>query len=189
MLGWYYLIELTGYTIGYAAWGVGVLVGGGARTLGGDGSTRLGIIAGACALLAIIGGQYLYVKTEVDKVFIGAAASAYESRMAYAQEAAKAQTDDEIKALLVKHEDIKEPTAKEIKEFREEELPKLKEFSQGKPSKAEFEKGIKGFNDTLSFKLMILKDSVDLMTLLFLFLGVGSAYKLGASKFGASIAD
>ena len=188
MLGWYFLIKVTGYTIGYAAWGVGLLTGAGARTLSGDGSHRLGIIAGACAFLAIIGGQYLYVKTEVDKVFSGAAATAYESRMAYAREAANVQTDDEIKALLVKHEEIKEPTAKEIQEFRDEEQPKLKEFSQGKPSKVEFEKGIKGFNNTMSFKLMILKDSVSVMTLLFLFLGVGSAYKLGASKFGDSLA-
>src|SRR5204862_6372725 len=122
MLAWYFLIKLTGYTIGYAAWGVGVLTGAGARTLSGNGSKKLGIIAGACAFLAIIGGQFLYVKTEVDKVFASAAGKAYESRMAYAREAANAQTDDELKALIIKHEDVKNPTPAQIKAFREEEL-------------------------------------------------------------------
>ena len=189
MLGWYFLIKVTGYSIGYAAWGVGLLAGGGARMLSGDGSQRLGIIAGVCALVAIIGGQFLYVKVEVDKVIGSTASSAYEARAAYAREAVNARTDDEIKALLIKHEEIKQPTANDIKEFREQELPNLKELSEGKPSKAEFEKAFRKFEDSLSFKLMILKESFGVMTLLFLFLGVSSAYKIGASKFGASVAD
>jgi hypothetical protein len=189
MLGWYFLIKLTGYTIGYAAWGVGLLAGAGARVLSGDGSQKLGIIAGACALLAIIGGQFLYVKVEVDKVISSTASTAYDARVAYAHDAVNAQSDDEVKALLIKHEEIKQPTADDIKEFREKELPKLKELNDGKPSKAQFEKLFRKFEDSWAFKLTVLKESFSAMTLLFLFLGVSSAYKIGASKFGASVAD
>ncbi len=59
MLAWYFLIKLTGYPLGFAAWGVGLLVGLGARRLGREGSRRLGLAAGACAFVAILGGQLL----------------------------------------------------------------------------------------------------------------------------------
>ena len=189
MLGWYFLIKLTGYTIGYAAWGVGLLAGAGARVLSGDGSQKVGIIAGVCALLAIVGGQFLFVKLEVDKVIASTAAAEYDARVAYAHEAVNAQTDDEVKALLIKHEEIKQPTANDIKNFREKELPKLKQLNDGKPSRAEFEKLFRKIQDSWGFKLLILKESFSAMTVLFLFLGVSSAYKIGASKFGASVAD
>jgi hypothetical protein len=59
MLGWFWLIKLTGYPLGFAAWGVGLLVGLGARELGQGGSRRLGLAAAACALVAILTGQLL----------------------------------------------------------------------------------------------------------------------------------
>lgn len=59
MLAWCFLIQLTGYQIGFAAWGVGLLVGLGARALGREGGRRLGLAAGACALVAILGGLWL----------------------------------------------------------------------------------------------------------------------------------
>jgi hypothetical protein len=59
MLAWFFLIQVTGYQIGFAAWGVGLLVGLGARALGREGSRRLGLAAGACAFVAILGGQWL----------------------------------------------------------------------------------------------------------------------------------
>lgn len=59
MLAWLFLIQVTGYQIGFAAWGVGLLVGLGARVLGREGSRRLGWAAGACALVAILGGLWL----------------------------------------------------------------------------------------------------------------------------------
>ena len=56
---WYALVTVTGYQIGFAAWGVGLLVGGCARRLGRGGSARLGWVAAFCALAAIAIGQWV----------------------------------------------------------------------------------------------------------------------------------
>lgn len=59
MLAWFFLIQSTGHQIAFAAWGVGLLVGLGARALGRDGGRALGLAAGGCAFLAVVGGQLL----------------------------------------------------------------------------------------------------------------------------------
>jgi hypothetical protein len=59
MLVWFFLVKVTGSQIAFAAWGVGLLAGLGARGLGRDGSRGLGIAAGVAALVAILGGQWL----------------------------------------------------------------------------------------------------------------------------------
>jgi len=105
MMGWYFLIKATHYEIGYAAWGVGALAGVGARILGHSGSTLLGVSAGVCALLAIIGGQFFAAKSVVNEIFEKGAKEAYETQLAYAKEAVQALptgSDAEIKAFLTK---------------------------------------------------------------------------------------
>jgi hypothetical protein len=180
MMGWFLLIKATGYEIGYAAWGVGLLTGVGARVLGRSGSTALGVTAGACAFVAVLGGQFLAAKSELDKALNEEMNTAYTARMEYARDAVKAQTDDQIKDLLKKHEDNEQPTAEDLKEFRQSELPKLVAFAEGKPSRAEFEKDYNKIKDSLFIKILLLKNSVGLLTLLWLFLGVSSAYKIGS---------
>lgn len=59
MLAWFFLIRVTGHQIGFAAWGVGLLVGLGARAFGRETSRRLGLAAAACAFVAVVGGQLL----------------------------------------------------------------------------------------------------------------------------------
>jgi len=57
-LGWFFVIKWTSHPIGFAAWGVGLLVGLGTRAPGRQGSRRLGWVAAGCALAAILGGQW-----------------------------------------------------------------------------------------------------------------------------------
>jgi hypothetical protein len=192
MLGWYLLIKSTGYEIGYAAWGVGVLTGIGARILGRGGSTGLGVWAAGCAFIAVLGGQYLAAKSFADELtgdLETAARQSYDKRLAYAKEALQAQTDDEIKRLLAKEAaeedgtpDPSQITAEDIQQFRDEELPKLRDFANGKPSREEYETDFKSIKDSWMFKFLILKSSFSLFTLLWLFLGMGSAYKLGSGS-------
>lgn len=59
MLFWFFLIQATGHQVGFAAWGVGLLVGMGARALGREGGRRLGWVAAGCAAAAVLGGQLL----------------------------------------------------------------------------------------------------------------------------------
>lgn len=190
MMVWFYLIKWTGYQIGYAAWGVGFLTGVGARVVGCKGSTALGVIAGTCALLAIIGGQYLAMKVEVDKYFETASHEQYDSRMAYAKEAIGLQSDAEIKALMAK-EMAEEETARvteisddDVQNFKENELPLLKDFVNGKPSRQEYENNFLKVRSSFRYNLMLLKESVGLFTLLWLFLGIGSAFKIASGASG-----
>ncbi len=179
MLAWYFLIKLTGYEIGYAAWGVGILVGFGARILGRQGSKALGVAAAICAFVAILGGEYLAVKIEADKLLTELIDKAYQNRVEYAKAAEQAQSDDQIKALLVKYEENESPTAADIKEFRDTTQARLKEFAANKSGKSSFERRSSDFRRSFSYNFTIFKDSVGLLTIVFLLLGVSSAYKIG----------
>ena len=190
MLGWYFLIKATGFEIGYAAWGVGVLAGIGARILGHSGSNVLGVSAGVCALVAIVGGQFLAAKSTVNEIFDQAAKGAYESQLAYAKDALQAiptGSDAEIRAFLAKEAakeggaaDPNRMTDAEIQEFRQKKLPKLKELASGKRGSRDFDKEMQKVKESLVGDLLILKESLSLFTLLWIFLGVGSAYKIAS---------
>ena len=60
-LAWFFLIKVTGYQIGFGAWGVGLLVGAGTRALGREGGQGLAVAAALCALAAVAVGQLLAV--------------------------------------------------------------------------------------------------------------------------------
>ena len=190
MLGWYFLIKATRYEIGYAAWGVGALTGVGARVLGHHGSPLLGICAGACALIAIVGGQFLAARSIVNEDFDAGAKEAYETQLAYAKEAVQAvptEADTEIRAFLASQAakdggsaNPKDITADEIQEFRKDELPKLRALANGKQGRKEFDKKMQEVRSSFIGDFMILKESLSLLTLLWLFLGVGSAYKIAS---------
>ncbi|HYT58916.1 MAG TPA: hypothetical protein VEL06_02020 [Haliangiales bacterium] len=184
MLGWYFLIKATGYEIGYAAWGVGVIAGVGARIPGHSGNNLLGICAGACALVAIIGGQFLAAKSTVNEIFEKAAKEAYETQLASAKEAVRAiptASDAEIKAFLARdNADPNQISDEEIQQFRQKELPKLREFASGKRGRKDIDKNMQDVKDSMVGDFLIFKESFSLFTLLWIFLGVGSAYKIAS---------
>ena len=182
MIAWFLLIRATGYEIGWIAWGVGALTGVAARVVGAEGSSKLGIIAGTFALIAIIGGQFLALRSLTMKEFDKIAGTAYEGQVEYAKQVTAAVSDADMKAAYAKEneEEVSAIKDDEWQEFQKTELPKLKELAAGKPTEAEF---IRNFHkSTLSFgsEFEMLKDSVGLFTLLWIFLGVGSAYKLAS---------
>lgn len=187
-LAWYLTIVFTGYAIGIVAWGVGAVTGLGARMLAQDASEKLGWLAGGCALIAIISGQYLALSHAVDKKLDGIVTQAYESHLAFAQSATKATTDEAIKTILVdraKEDDDEKAagsiSAKDVTDFRQNELPELTRLVQGKPSKKEW---ISATKSEIQSKLSwtILKNSVGLFTVLWIALGVGSAYKIASGN-------
>jgi hypothetical protein len=190
MIVWYLIIVSTNTEFGIIAWGVGGLTGLGCRLLGGGYSQKLGIIAGACAFVAIVGGEYLATRSAFNQFLGKMLEGAYEENLAYAKEANTLTTDAEIKAFLAKHSSEEgEPavspddiTAEQVKEFREDDLPELKRLATGTTSKAEYERKIREGFDTAETQSLILKESVSLWTLLWLFLGVGSAYRLGIGE-------
>jgi hypothetical protein len=229
MTAWYFITRWTGYEIGYVAWGVGVLAGFGARLAMPSGSFGLAGVAALVAAVAIMGGQYLGLRDQVDKKIEIATTVWYEGLTGYAQTVVKATSDVEIDQLLRKSgfrardlapgenavlckkrllplmgflfkdvmkdgsaptlsERIDEvraetkPTAADIAAFRQRDLPDWRQFLQGKPSQAEFSKVFGGFvRDNLSFNSMLVESWSPYM-LLWLLLGVGSAWRLAYNK-------
>jgi hypothetical protein len=59
---------------------------------------------------------------------------------------------------------------------------KLKDFVNGQPTKAEFERDVRAKLNSARMQAEVLKHSVSLWTVLWLFLGVGSAYRLGVGE-------
>lgn len=57
--GWFALLAFTGFELGFAAWGVGLLTGFVTRQLGRAGTLALGIVASVCALLAVAAGRFM----------------------------------------------------------------------------------------------------------------------------------
>lgn len=182
MISWFLLIKLTGYEIGIVAWGVGGLTGLGARLVGAESSQKLGVVAGLFALMAIIGGEYLAVRSIAEQEFDKIALIAYQEQLDTANAALALNGVEETKAFIAKQEakEAADVTAEELKAFQEEELPGYREFVAGKPSKAQFVSAISAARNSLGVQFALLKESVSLFTLLWIFLGVGSAYKLGA---------
>jgi hypothetical protein len=190
MGGWYLIVDLTQHEIGYAAWGVGVLVGFLTRKLAGNGNVTLGIVAAGSALLAIIGGQYLVTTHALEKYATEQARLAYDARMAFAREAVGAQSDEQLQVLLARYGTNEEGaaldsnaiSAEQVARFRAEGLPRLREFVEGKPTREESERAmVEEFKASIP-QLAVLKASVSVWTLLWLVLGVGSAYKLAAAN-------
>lgn len=182
MGAWYILIKVTGYELGIAAWGIGVFIGFAALLLAKGGSNTLGLIAGACALVAIIGGQFLVMKTYLAELMDEFIPGTYDEQMIFAQEAVAAENDEELRrAIWGDYPDFDASfiSDEELADFRTEDLPELREFINGTPTREEYEESLRESYGSPETNLALLKDSFSLFTLLWLFLGVGSAYKLG----------
>jgi hypothetical protein len=182
MIGWYLLIRVVHHTIGYAAVGVGALAGFGARSLAKEGSHPLGIVAAVCAVIAILLGQFLAIRSVTSAAISDALGGAYDEHMVYAKEAIKAKSDEEIKAVLAKS-DEKDSTnlvnfdAKAIQAFRQKELPTLQKFVNGVPGRAQYQEQQQSRIEEFVGPL-ILKESFSFFTLLWVFLGISGAYRV-----------
>jgi hypothetical protein len=186
MLVWYALIKFAHVESGIIAWGVGGVTGFACRTLGAGYSQKLGIIAGTCALVAIVGGEFMATKALFNEYVGQTLAGAYDHRMDYAKKAVEAKTDQEIRTLLAAEEseegDQVTPDSindSDLEAFRKE-LPALQDFINGKPGRAQFDQELRASLNSTEMNGLLLRHSVSLWTLLWLFFGVGSAYKLGS---------
>jgi hypothetical protein len=193
MLAWYFITKFTGYSFKLVALGVGAVTGGVARLLAKDGSLGLGFVCGVCALLAILLGDYFGVRAlflkEFDK-YVAIGDLAYEAQMEYAKAAVAARTPEEIRKLIAENEEKTpaEVTEAEIAEFQKD-LPELKDFAAGKVTKSEFRQKLNSAAlDEFSYKEYFLQGNIkgSVFTILFICLGVVTAWKMGAGDAAAS---
>lgn len=180
---WYGLAAATGRHFGIVAWGIGAMVGIVVRALGREGTQLLGVIAAVCAAAGIFGGQFLGVHVEVNKLVSQMVSSAYEAKMEAAKIAVKAKTDPEIKKWIA-DEDEKEQsqiTAQDIQNFRDKTQPEMQRLLDGTPTRAQFESEMRAQMSSFSMKYEIFKSTISLFTVVFVGLGIASAYRIGSA--------
>lgn len=179
---WYAMIHFLHFASGWVAWGVGVLAGFGARTLGRTPTQLFGIIAAVCALLGILGGSYLALSEEVESSIKELAKGAYEKEVAHAKKIVEAKDDVAILAAVAEQLEANNPT--EVPDAliakAKADLPRYKDLVAGKPTKAEYEQQSAGKIREMISMTEVMKDSFGLFSIIFILLGLSSAYKIGS---------
>ena len=193
MFIWYLLMKFTGYSFSLVAWGVGVVTGVGARLLAKNGSLGLGVVCGACALIAILLGEFYGVRALVAKESQKYIDFAYVAEKAYAEAAVELKTPEEFRNFLAENDESEEKTPEqvteaEISKFQEEEIPRLRDLLNGKPSREEYaEKLGQEAAASFSFKEYYFEEDLKsgVFMVLFVLLGVATAWKIGAGDAAA----
>ena len=191
---WAGVVYWSGYEIKLVAIGVGALTGLGSRKLGGGRDYHLGLFAAACALVAILLGQFIAAKVYITN--FGAmelAEMEYEFKVEDAKEAAELKTEAEFKEYIAnmkgtvfKPVDAATITPKEVADFKSTEWPKLKKLATGELTKKTFvEQESKTLLLQMSAKDIFLA-SITPYLFFWVAVGVGAAWKL-ASDYGTSV--
>ncbi len=187
LLAWYLVIKFTNREFGLLAWGIGGLAGIGARIGMSNGSPALGAVAATCALVAILGGEYLAIRNFIKDFVHNTSTLGYDMKMAEAKAAVELKTDADIKKHLAEKSDSTETdasriTAKQVSDFKKNELPEYKAWVGGKPSREEFEATTwNAFQEKMSI-WDIVKTSGSFWTVLFVFFGISTAWKIAANE-------
>ncbi|MEY4387350.1 MAG: hypothetical protein RLY20_2633 [Verrucomicrobiota bacterium] len=191
---WYGLVVATGYQIGYVAWGIGALTGFGARVLGRDGNTALGVTSAIFAAIAILGGgtlavHHMYFTEKNELSHENIIHEIYTENVKQAKEAGPLETDAQIKAFMAKRDEVSvsEVTDEELAAFKKDDLPELKEMASGALTEQEYikrhhteSKAVSGIATAAGWIGSFIGSLFSLWTILWLFLGCASAYKIGA---------
>lgn len=190
---WMFIVTIFGYELGIVAWGIGGLVGYAALAMGSRGQL-CGIVCGALALLAILGGKYLAVgsiQDDVLEMFEESFATeefndiSEEQQEIAAYYVANVHSEDELRVFIVEngyseYYEAEEVTQEEIDDFKAYVAPMLEGMADGEFDMAawvreSYEREMEGIS-----KWELYQSSFGGVDLIFLFLGVGTAFKLGS---------
>lgn len=137
----YFLIfHYTGFRWKLIGLGIGLLAGLGARWLGKDeGSKELGILAAIFSILGIFFAQYAAAKSFYNEADLDPVELGYEASVAAAKKVITAiptGSDQEIRLYLAKEDaeegeqpDLKSVSKEDVKYFRENDLPELRNLA------------------------------------------------------------
>ncbi len=191
---WKFITVFFNYELGFIAWGIGLAVGVGAAMFGSKGMST-GIICGVFALLAILGGKYMamqtFQETWANDIATSIEGQEAEFKVYYQQDLKAAEAFSEgvgSKEDLIKfmtehgyseYYEVENITDEEITDFNEYVVPHLKKIAEEQPSFDEWVKG--SFGDALDdvSAMELVKSDIGIMGIIFLFLGVGTAFKIG----------
>lgn len=180
---WATITKVTGYEIGYVAWGIGLLVGGASYAMGGRGVSS-GVIAGVLAFLSMAGGRAVSIdigimeaiKEDLTKDF-------YEEVKDDLVSYPGTDDVDVLKAFLVdRGYEVAPVTEEGLQSFMSNFAPNYDRWKDQIPGfedwQTEFAKSQKDLLVDEVGRLEVLKESLGMMDLLFVLLGVVTAFKL-----------
>jgi len=192
-LVWKFIVIAFSYELGLIAWGIGGLVGFVAASLGARGDTS-GAICGVLALLAIMGGKYMATaelrdqwQEELQATMQGEdMRPVYEEEMRVAQDyTLNVKDDTSLKGFIVEwgySEAIEssDVTQEDIDIFKQDYAPYLESLAAENPTFEQWSSS-SSLNNALTdvSTLDVVTGSLGLMDVIFLFLGIGTAYRLG----------
>lgn len=194
-LAWGGIAAATGYEIGWIAWGIGALVGFGGH-LGESEGQSAGVTCGALAVAAILIGKVFAVQFgapgEIRKFAEASLNEAvYEEIMTDARDYAEVADGGDVAGYMVSHGYAEVDSADEVGfdekyDFENGRGQELLRFAADEPGfeewrEAEIEMLTAQFLGSYSFTERI-KDSLSMFDILFILLGVSTAYKLGAAE-------
>ena len=200
---WALISALTGYEVGYVAWGIGVLVGVGARIGGGEGQV-IGVVCAAMALASIFVGKIVAteygLRTELHKMIMAEITrETYDELMDDADAFAKLESEDEYPEFIARHgyaesDDLFDVTEEDIEDFKEFTVPELRERHDNPPSfeewrrteESEVEETVDMLMANVSTTEAVVED-LNWIDAIFAVLGLITAYKIGAGT--AEVSD
>ncbi len=198
---WALISVLTNYEIGYVAWAVGGLVGLGARLLGGRGAAT-GFACAGMALIAIFAGKMIAVQYAAPAEVRAALASeitpeVFDEFQKDAEDFAALTDESQHREFMVSHGYTDESaaadvTTEELEDFRAHRIPLLTEMKSNplpydEWKEAQIERATGEILAELSVTQIVI-DNLGFIDLLFGFLGIATAFKVGAGT-GAGAAS
>ena len=189
---WGGITYFTNYEVGWVAWGIGGLIGFASAMFGGEGFTN-GALCAILALLSIFGGKMLAVKFFVEKQISSefteeVTMELYKDQIKSAEKFAKLTSKDQYPQFMLQYgftesENLAGITQQETQDFQEFEIPELRAFSDNPPPYSEWEKPFESYASGIlgpSFLASSAMESLGLFDILFAFLGLITAFKIGS---------
>ncbi len=190
-VGWAVIVAATGYEVGYVAWGVGLLVGYGAKLAGGNGKT-IGVACAVLALVSIFTGKmlavhYVFVSEVRPVVEEKVTRALYDEAVADAAGFADLASEDEYPAFMVAHafteaESPDSVPAEDLADFKEVWIDILREFQTEPPSYEEWrEKRIQEVIESTLAEAPITQiviENLGVLDVVFAVLGLATAFKV-----------
>ncbi len=192
-LVWGAIAHFSGYEVGYIAWGIGLIVGGGALVFGGgEGGAPTGVMCAVVAALSIIAGKYMAFSWTVSSALDEGVREVYDEHVADATALTGVDLadDDAVRHFIATRGYSEKKTARnvtdeELAHFKVETAPFLRQvndenmtFEEWKES--DYGSGVVEFVNAFAGARASFGDTFGGFDILWMLLGVGTAFKVGA---------
>ena len=198
-LVWKFIAVIFGYEFGIIAWGIGGAVGFTAAMFGSKGYNT-GVICGVLTLLAIFGGKYMAMssiqETWADEIKATTQLQSDEFKEVYVKEIKAAQIyaeevaggdDASLKKFMSDYGysdyyGVDELASEDLEDFKEYYAPVLEKIALENPTFDEWVSISFGGNIEDYSTLELMKLDFGILSIIFLFLGVATAFRLGKGE-------